>query len=303
MELDGYQKEAVDSDRSMMVIAGPGSGKTRVLTEKARKIFNSGKSILCLTFTRAAAKEMGDRVSGIPACTIHSYCCGRVGWNEEWGYPGLLYRYLQEEDQDKYDWVLVDEVQDLNEMEMDVVLSLIGDKVFAVGDPYQSIYGFQGALGPYVPNIFKRLGCKQWDLKFNYRSCPEIVENLNWWYNRGLISSNVKENGLTFVLCRTNDDVFFVSRELKNIKIPHVVRLSREHGDTRETQYIGESNIKVMTIHQSKGLEADRVLLFGWHPENWMGEEERRVFYVGMSRASKVFKEVDSIRELVEELL
>ena len=92
MELDEEQRYVVDSNESMVVVAGPGSGKTRMLTEKARKVFNSEESLLCLTFTRSAAREMASRVPGIPASTIHSYCCGRVGWKEEWGYSGLLHR-------------------------------------------------------------------------------------------------------------------------------------------------------------------------------------------------------------------
>lgn len=303
--LDGEQRAVVECEDSQVCIAGPGSGKTRVLTEKARRVLNSGESLLCLTFTRAAAREMGSRVQGVPAGTIHSYCFGRVGWKSRWGYPGLLYRYLQEGDEDKYDWVLVDEVQDLNELEMDVVFSLIGNKVFAVGDPYQSIYGFQGAMGPRAVRLFEKLGCRRVELRNNYRSCEEVVDRLNKVYRRELKSVNVKGNGLTFVLCRTNDDVFSLSEELADWGIGHKVRLSKEYGDDREygKGVSGrDSKIKVMTIHQSKGLEADRVFLYGWKPEEWMGEEEERVYYVGMSRASKEYYEVGNVGELVRQL-
>lgn len=296
MALDEEQRYVVEEDKSICVVAGPGSGKTRVLTEKARSLFNKGEKILCLCFTRSAAREMASRVQGLPACTIHSYCCGRVGWDEKWGYSGLLYRFLAESKDDKYQWVLVDEVQDLNEMEMDVVLTLIGNKVFAVGDPYQSIYGFQGAMGPKVVDLFKRIGCKKVNLHNNYRSCPKVVDKLNRIFDRRLVSRNVKDTGLTCVLCRTNDDVFYISNYLKNAIIPHKVRLASDISTSREYDVVGESNLRVMTIHQSKGHEFDKVILFDWFP-NELGEEER-VYYVACARTSKEFIEVSNLEEL-----
>jgi len=301
VELDKEQEEVVDSSESMVVIAGPGSGKTRMLTEKARILFNSGENILCLCFTRSAAREMASRVPGLPCSTIHSYCCGRVGWRNKWGYDGLLWRFLTQRDIEKFGWVLVDEVQDLNEMELDVVLTLIGNKVFAVGDPYQSIYGFQGAMGPKVVRLLGTMGCKEVLLHNNYRSCARIVDKLNRIYSRKLVSKGIKDTGLTAILCRTNDDVFQVSNFLIESGIPHRLRLSMEQSDSREYDVLGESNLRLNTIHQAKGLEYDRVILFGWKPMELRGEEER-IYYVAVARASKEFCEVSSLEELRREL-
>jgi len=300
LELDDEQREAVESKESMVCIAGPGSGKTRVLTEKARHLFNSGSNILCLTFTRSASKEMASRVTGLPATTIHSFCCGSVGWKEDWGYTGLLYRFLQGGDKPKYDWVLLDECQDVNEMEFDVFLSVIGDKIFVVGDPYQSIYGFQGAMGPKVVNWLEAMGCRKFELHNNYRSCPYIVSRLNSIFKRDLISKGVKDTGLTCILCRTNDDVFYVSRFLKDNLVPHRVRLSAEYSSNREYDVIGENHLRLMTCHCSKGHEFDKVILFGWAPMD--DEEEKRVYYVSIARASKKFIETDDLAELIREV-
>ena len=286
MELDGEQEYAVGLDKSQIVIAGPGSGKTRMLTEKARTLFNAGENIICLCFTRSAAREMASRVPNLPASTIHSYCHGRVGWDSKWGYPGLLYRFLMSNKDDNFDWVLVDEIQDLNELEMDVVLSLMGGKMFAVGDPYQSIYGFQGAMGPKVVGLLEKVGCERTDLHNNYRSCEKVVEGLN---KIGWKCDKPKA---------TNEDVFYVSNYLKSVQRAHRVRLSAEQSDSREYDVIKESNLRVSTIHQSKGMEFDQVILFGWRP-NERGEEER-VYYVAAARASKEFIEVGSLRALDE---
>jgi len=300
MELDEEQEYVVNKGESMVVVAGPGSGKTRVLTEKARKVFSSGESLLCLAFTKSAAREMTSRVPGLPCSTIHSYCCGRVGWREEWGYPGLLYRFLMEKDIEKFSTVLCDEVQDLNEMEMDVVLSLIGDKVFAVGDPYQSIYGFQGAMGPKVIKWLEAMGCEEMPLHNNYRSCGAIVNRLNGIFERGLVSRGIKDTGLTAILCRRNDDVFEVSTFLKKVGIAHRVRLAAGVGTSREYDVVEESALRLCTVHVSKGHEFDNVVLYDWLPDE-EGEEER-VYYVAMSRASKKFVEVDSLEELLKEV-
>ena len=86
--LNKEQKEAVlSTEGPNLIVAGAGSGKTRVLTTRLAHIINSKKAwpnqILCVTFTNKAAKEMQIRVSkmlGSAATglswlgTFHSIC-------------------------------------------------------------------------------------------------------------------------------------------------------------------------------------------------------------------------------------
>ena len=86
--LNSNQKKAVlNLDGPCLIVAGAGSGKTKVLTTKVAHIVKEGKAlpnqILCVTFTNKAAKEMKDRVSkilsnqdtGLPWFgTFHSIC-------------------------------------------------------------------------------------------------------------------------------------------------------------------------------------------------------------------------------------
>ena len=66
VELSGIQREAVCFNNGpSLVVAGAGSGKTRVLTYKIAQLIDEGirpSSILALTFTNKAAREMKDRI-------------------------------------------------------------------------------------------------------------------------------------------------------------------------------------------------------------------------------------------------
>ena len=65
-ELKGEQALAVDPDVHAAVSASAGTGKTQVLTARVLRLLLKGarpESILCLTFTKAAAAEMANRIS------------------------------------------------------------------------------------------------------------------------------------------------------------------------------------------------------------------------------------------------
>jgi DNA helicase-2/ATP-dependent DNA helicase PcrA len=89
-ELNEAQKRAIaHGDGPLLVIAGAGTGKTRVITERIRSLFERddsllGENVLALTYTIKAAGEMlrrvkkacGQRAAGITINTFHGFCEG-----------------------------------------------------------------------------------------------------------------------------------------------------------------------------------------------------------------------------------
>ena len=87
MNLNKKQQQAVEATEGRVrVVAGAGSGKTRVLAHRYAFLVNeigiNPGNILCLTFTNKAAQEMKRRISTMVdrgsvndfICTIHSFC-------------------------------------------------------------------------------------------------------------------------------------------------------------------------------------------------------------------------------------
>ncbi|HUO35245.1 MAG TPA: ATP-dependent DNA helicase [Candidatus Acidoferrum sp.] len=92
IELNEEQRRAVEhGEGPLLVVAGAGTGKTRVITERIRRLLEddpalAGESILGLTFTDKAAGEMkhrvvkvvGERAEGVWLSTFHKFCLDRI---------------------------------------------------------------------------------------------------------------------------------------------------------------------------------------------------------------------------------
>lgn len=94
--LDEEQEKAVHTlDDHVLVVAGAGSGKTRVLTERIKYLINSGvkpSNIVAITFTNMASEEMKLRLKSVPKIgdcfvgTIHSFANRIMKLNSEDNY-------------------------------------------------------------------------------------------------------------------------------------------------------------------------------------------------------------------------
>lgn len=81
-----------------------------------------------------------------------------------------------------YKYICVDEAQDLNKAQYEIIKALAGDiiSIMMVGDPNQSIYGFNGSTSDYLENNFVRdYKAELITLNENYRSSQKVIEAAN----------------------------------------------------------------------------------------------------------------------------
>ncbi len=129
----------------------------------------------------------------------------------------------------RFDYILVDEYQDTNHVQMSIVMQLCQEKlrVCAVGDDSQSIYSFRGANIDNILNYQKQLqGTKLFKLEQNYRSTQTIVEAANSLirHNRNQIpkevfSENAKGEKIQYKPAYSDkEEAVIVSKDIKRIK-------------------------------------------------------------------------------------
>lgn len=195
-------QEAILSDSEsqyIVVAAGPGSGKTRVLVHKLAALVCledvKHEQLLMLTFSRAAATEfkkrlfdlIGNAARFIDIKTFHSYCfdlLGKIGNLQDAAdivkdaaamiesgevEPGKITKRV----------LVIDEAQDMSESDFALVRALMRCneemRVIAVGDDDQNIYEFRGSNSRYLRSLVEEYGAVRYEMVENYRSCQSIV--------------------------------------------------------------------------------------------------------------------------------
>ena len=129
----------------------------------------------------------------------------------------------------RFDYILVDEYQDTNHVQMSIVMQLCKEKlrVCAVGDDSQSIYSFRGANIDNILNYQKQLkGTHLFKLEQNYRSTQTIVKAANSLikFNRNQIKKDVySENAVGEKLqykpaYSDKEEAVIVAKDIKRIK-------------------------------------------------------------------------------------
>lgn len=193
-----------DSENQHIVVAaGPGSGKTRVLVHKLASLLLmedvKHEQLLMLTFSRAAAYEfksrlfklIGNAAAYVEIKTFHSYCfdlLGKVGTLEQ--SDEILQYTVQKIQNDDVEInriakmvLVIDEAQDMNEAQFSLIRALMQKneemRVIAVGDDDQTIYSFINASPKYLQQLIDEHHAIKYELIENYRSKHNLVEYSN----------------------------------------------------------------------------------------------------------------------------
>lgn len=237
--------------------------------------------------------------------------------------------------QERFKYILVDEYQDVNNLQVQVVDRLLtpNTQLFCVGDDWQSIYGFRGSEVEHIVR-FKDRYPEAHVLPFtlNYRSSSTIVGASNAVITRNKRKlekqvSSVNPGGRKIQVYAADREEFDgVDRVVKTIRelyakgfgkddILVLFRRTKAVKPYRDRFYQEGLKVTTRTVHSAKGLEARVVFIVGlterYFPNVWEGdriyqmikednishllEEERRLFYVAVTRAKEALYLVTEI--------
>ena len=208
---------------------------------------------------------------------------------------------------DRYPYVLVDEFQDIAPADFRLIERL-SKNLFAVGDDDQAIYGFRGGNSEIMLAFTDRRNVAKYEITRNYRSTSTIVEHARALIERNaprirknLRAHNPMHQPIKIVETTPETVVATLSRELESSQ--EIAVLARTNYETDQIQamlanhpearsgWVSQPVPEVTTIHKSKGREWEKVILIHNTLERRFPRrdstltEERRVFYVAMTRA------------------
>lgn len=240
----------------------------------------------------------------------------------------------------RYEYILVDEFQDISVDRYQFLLSLRTDlpktKLFCVGDDWQSIYRFSGSDLSLFSEFEKYFGfTEECKIETTYRFGNPLIDESSTFVVKNPIqkkknvhprSVNPPETKISFMSYKNNEELqslmtrmiqrvpadktaYIISRyshDVRALSSPSICVNYDANSDNVALNIAGRK-VKFMTIHASKGLEADYVFLLNCNsglygfpslvsddpvldyvlsdPEHFEYAEERRVFYVGITRA------------------
>ena len=264
--LSERQRQIIDDKRSkyIVVAAGPGSGKTRVLVHKLASLLLMEdvmhEQLLMLTFSRVAATEfkkrlielIGNAAHFVDIKTFHSYSfdlIGRQGSLEE--IESVVDRATKmiengevEESKIAKSVLVIDEAQDMGADDFRLVKALMQRneemRVIAVGDDDQNIYSFRGSDSAHLRSLITDYGATLYELTDNYRSDRAIVDYANRFVRQipnrmkqTPIVSVSKEIGIVdkatqFSISKGTSAVLTVTNE-QTLQVAHLLRLQGKH--------------------------------------------------------------------------
>ena len=203
--------------------------------DRVRNLKIRGKSKVIVTIDRdilKVANEYEDRLEKIGMMDYESIINYSTRMIQE-------HEYVRKCLSAKFPWILIDEYQDLGKPLHEMILSLFeytDIKIFAVGDPDQSIYSFSGATPNYLLELRNKENIEVIELKNNYRSNQDIVDGSETVLNikRNYNAATRKDEKAKFYFITCEEDM------------------------NRQYEYCAK---RIIPFYQKKGLELEEIAI------------------------------------------
>lgn len=229
----------------------------------------------------------------------------------------LAIKALDDHYSSSYKHVIIDEYQDVSYTKY-LLIKMLQKKtnasVFAVGDDFQSIYRFSGSEVKLITNFRYYFSfAKVYKLKNTYRNSKQLVNVAGRFIMRNkrqvrkCLRSDISIDNPVNVIWY-DDLLSSMLKIIKTDKLDNIFVLGRNNDDVKSV-VLNNVNYQKMTVHRSKGLQADYVFVVGLtdfkngfpnkftdhkilkyvndNKEYYPYEEERRLFYVALTRCIK----------------
>lgn len=280
-ELSPTQLKIITDNQTkhIVVAAGPGSGKTRVLVHKLASLLLmedvKHEQLLMVTFSRAAVTEfkkrllklIGNAANFVEIKTFHSYCfdlLGRVGTLEK--TDEVIKEAIRRIQSGEVEAgritkmvLVIDEAQDMDADEFALINELVEQnedmRVIAVGDDDQNIYEFRGASSKYLEHMIKVQNAVMYELIENYRSKSNLVDFTNQFVKK--ISHRLK-NIPIYAVQRDNGRIKLIRHRSRNLITPMVYDVLSEElsGSTCVLTRSNEEALQIAGLLVKFGMQA-----------------------------------------------
>lgn len=280
-ELSVNQLEIIkdSTNQHIVVAAGPGSGKTRVLVHKLASLLLTEdvkhEQLLMLAFSRAAVNEfkmkllelIGNAAYYIEIRTFHSYCfdlLGRIG--NLYQSDDIIKNAVEKIRNGDIELshitktvLVIDEAQDINSEEYELIQELIKVneemRVIFVGDDDQNIYEFRGSDSRFMQQLITLNGAAKYELTENYRSKANIVSLANQWA-RTIPNRLKSEPGIP--IQPGNGEISIIEYKSSNLIVPLINEIAKAElkGSTCVLTKTNEEATQIVGLLLKKGFQA-----------------------------------------------
>jgi superfamily I DNA/RNA helicase len=230
----------------------------------------------------------------------------------KWDYDDILLNWYKADNKFRYDFVLVDEFQDTNQLQFELLKKISKrPNIMVIGDSNQSIYSFRGA-GTEMFQAFKNEFPDNFEINLvdNYRSAPEILTASNYLFSVNLVPT-IADSGLIRIVETSNPRtearyiVNYIQSKVGSLSLEErsldesngnfsdIAIFYRTHSQSRElVQALSRSNIPFQVIGEGSLYEKPIIRFFLNLLRNILKETELSLSPFSLKDAQKEFQRI-----------